>query len=335
MSTATGTAPALSDRTLTRLLRVSVVVLVLGLVAFGVFYYLDQHVAGPPSLVDQQITSAEAAVRKAPNDLDARLQLAAVYQADKRNADALTQYDEILSADGTNRLALLGRGYVYLQQGSLDKARADYAAITGAVASGEFAGADPQLQEAYYYLGVIDVREKKPQEALTQLDAALKIEDTDSDALYQVGLAQLQLNQPKLAVEAFTKALTFVPTGWCDPYTQMAAAYTTLGGPQEASYATAMATFCKGHTAQAKTALQGLTDGPAGVDAMLGLALIAQTEGSTADAVGWYKKVLTVDHSNVQAMSALSELGVGPKAATSGTAATSAKSSSTSTQGHQ
>ncbi len=320
----------LSDRTLTRLLRVSVLTLVVGLLGFGVFYYMDQHVSGTPSFVDQQVASAEAAVRKAPNNLDARLQLAAVYQADKRNSDALAQYDEILKADHGNRLALIGRGYVYIQSGDLAKATADYKAITAAALKGEFAGADPQLQEAHYYLGVIAVMQKKPQNALTELSSALKIESTDSDALYQVGLAQLQLHQPKLAVEAFRKALTFVPTGWCEPYAQMAAAYTSLGSPDEATYATAMGTYCKNRPADAKKALQALTDGSAGVDAMLGLALISQTEGSNADAIAWYKKVLTVDRTNIDAMSALAELGVTPAKAKSTPGA-----KSTTTQGHK
>ncbi len=126
----------LSDRALTRLLRVSVLTLVVGLVGFGVFYFMDQHVSGPPAFVDQQVASAEAAVRQAPGNLDARLQLAAVYQADKRNSDALAQYDEILKADHGNRLALIGRGYVYIQSGDLAKATADYKAITGACRQG-------------------------------------------------------------------------------------------------------------------------------------------------------------------------------------------------------
>ncbi len=307
---------SVSDRTLSRLLRVAVMTLVLGVAGFGSFYYLDQHVSGPPSLIDQQVSSAEAAVRKAPGDLDARLQLAAVYQADKRMDDALAQYKEILKSDAGNRLALLGEGYALIQKGDLAAAGADYHKITDVAVKGEFAGADPQLQEAHYYLGVIGVMQHKPQVALTELDAALKIEGTDSDALYQVGLAQLQLNQPKLAVAAFTKALVFVPTGWCEPYTQLGAAYTTLGQKDEASYATAMATYCKKKPAEAKTQLQALTDGPAKVDAMLGLALIAQTEGSNDDAIAWYRKVLAVDKTNVTAMSTLAQLGVGP---TSGT----------------
>ncbi len=315
---------SMSDRTLNRLLRISVVALVLAIGGFGVFYYLDQHVSAPPSLVDQQVAAAEQAVRKAPSNLDARLQLAAVYQADHRLDDALAQYKEILKADDGNRLALIGRGYVLIQQGDLDAAKADYTVITKASHKGEFAGADPQLQEAYYYLGVIANMQKQPKVALTNLDAALRIEATDSDALYQEGLARMQLGDAKTAVLAFQRAVQFVPTGWCEPWAATAKAYEALGSSDEVAYANAMGAWCKNRPAEAKKELTALTSGSAGVDAMLGLALIAQTDGDEKGAVGWYQKVLTVDRTNVSAMSALAQLGVGPSGTTS-----------SSTQGHK
>jgi len=60
---------------------------------------------------------------------------------------------------------------------------------------------------------------------------------------------------------------------------------------------------------------------------MLGLALVAQTQGDNQGAITWYKKVLTVDKTNIAAMGALAELGVGPTS--------SPTKSSTSTQGHK
>ena len=101
--------PALSasDRRLNRLLRAGVAVFVVGALAFAGVYYQDQHVNAGPSLVDRQIAGAEAAVKKTPNNLGIRLQLAAAYQTDKRPNDALKQYDEVLKADKTNRTALL------------------------------------------------------------------------------------------------------------------------------------------------------------------------------------------------------------------------------------
>jgi len=46
-----------------------VLVLVIGVAAFGVIYYQDQHVDAGPSLVGRQIAGAEAAVKKEPNNV--------------------------------------------------------------------------------------------------------------------------------------------------------------------------------------------------------------------------------------------------------------------------
>ena len=173
---------SISDRTMRRVLRLGVLVLAIGGLSFAGFYYQDQHVDAGPSLIGRQIEGAEQAVRKTPGDIGARLQLAAAYQADKRQGDALKQYDEILKADGTNKTALLGRGGALMAKGDLTAAAAAYRKITASARKGEFAGADPQLQEARYYLGSIALTQGKTKEAITELQAALKIVRSDSDA---------------------------------------------------------------------------------------------------------------------------------------------------------
>ena len=300
------------DRTSSRLPRLLTLVLVVGMLAFGVFYYQDQHVDAGPSLIGRQIEGAEAAVRKAPSNVGIRLQLAAAYQADKRIDDALKQYDEILKADAGNRTALLGRGGVLIAKGDLQAASEAYRKITAVARKGEFAGADPQLEEAHYYLGSIAVKQGNAKEAITELKAALKIDRADSDALYLLGVAQLKADSPQLAVDSLKQALLFVPTGWCEPYSQLTLAYGKLANAPEQAYSTAMADFCHKKPADAKRQLTTLVKGPVAVDALLGLGLIAQTESNNAEAVSWYKKVLTVDRSNVTAISALSQLGAGP-----------------------
>ena len=258
-------------------------------------------------------------MKKAPNNVGTRLQLAAAYLQDKRLDDALKQYDEILKADKTNRTALLGRGGVLIAKGDLTAAAATYHKITDVASKGEFAGADPQLQEAHYYLGSIAVKQGKTKEAINELEAALKIDRTDSDALYLMGVAQLKDGAPQLAVDSLKQALLFVPTGWCEPYSQLALAYGKLGQAPQATYAGAMADFCLKKPADAKPQLKTLTKGPVAVDALLGLGLIAETESNNPEAVSWYKKVLTVDRTNATAISALSRLGVGPGPTSSST----------------
>jgi len=316
--------PSASDRRLSTLLRIGVAVLVIGALAFAGIYYKDQHVDAGPSMVERQISGAEAAVKKTPNNIETRLQLAAAYLQDKRPDDALAQYDEILKADKTNRTVLLGRGRVLFDKGDLTGAFASYHRITDVASKGEFAGADPQAQEAHYYLGSIALKQNKPTVALTELQKALNIDATDSDSLYLTGVAQLKLGAPKLAVEAFKKALLFVPTGWCEPYTQLGVAYGKLNLAPQKTYATGMASFCLNKPAEAKAQLKTLLTGSVKVDALLGLGLIAETESNNAEAVTWYKQVLKVDRANATATAALSRLGAG---------STSGLKSSSTTQG--
>jgi len=295
-----------------RVTRLLTLVLVAGIAAFGAIYYQDQHVAAGPSMVERQTLVAEAAVKKAPNNIAVRLLLADSYRLDKRYDDAVKQYDVILTVDKTNRFALLGRGSVLISKGDLNAAKASYTKITSAERKGEFAGADPQLQEAYYYLGAIAVKQGKATEAITNLTAALKIDSGDSDAYYQMGLAETKAGKTKLAVGAFQQALRFVPTGWCEPYDQLALAYTKIGSKAQAGYNAGMASFCHKKPVDAKRQLKALVTGPMKVDSLLGLALIAETESNNPEAVSWYKQVLTADAQNAAAIAALSRLGVTP-----------------------
>jgi tetratricopeptide (TPR) repeat protein len=302
---------SVSDKTMTRLLRLGFLVLGVGVLLFAGLYYQDQHVNAGPSMVDRQIAGAEAAVKTAPNNVETRLQLAAAYLQDKRSNDALAQYDEILKADNGNRSALLGRGGILIAKGDLTAAAASYHKITDVAAKGEFAGADPMAQEARYDLGSIAVKQGKAKEAITQLSAALKIDATDSDSLYLMGVAQLKAGAPKVAINALKKAILFVPTGWCEPYSQLALAYGKLGLAPQATYASGMADTCK-QPAEAKRLLKTLIKGPIAVDSLLGLALISETESNNPEAISFYKQVLTHDRKNATAVSALLRLGAGP-----------------------
>lgn len=307
---ATPPAPKRRDP-VTLFLWVGSALLVLGLLAFGVLYARDQFVPRAPSISEQGIAQAEAAVREAPNNVPARLTLGTLYAEAQRYGDAVAQFDEILKVDPVNQDAMMGKGYTLTAQGNLEGAAAEYNKVVTMSRSGEFAGADKRLQAAYYYLGAIGVKQGQPAKAVQSLSKALALSPTDSDALYQYGLAQAQLGKHKDAIAYFSKSLTFVPTGWCDPYPQLAASYTALSKPESATYAGAMGEFCTGKADAAKQQLTGLTSGPAAVDAMLGLGLIAQVQNDTDAALGWYRKVLQADPKNATAKAYLEALGSG------------------------
>jgi len=307
-----------SDRVLRIALRIGVAVLVAGVVAFGALYYLGQRTDPGPSLSQRQLTAAEQQVRRTPNSVAARLSLAQAYASARRFDDAIRQYDEILRAVPDHRAALLGRAGLLLAKGDLDGAAAGYRRIVTTQAKGEFSGADPQLQEAHYYLAVIDDRQGRPEQAVTEAQAALRIEPTDSDAWYELGTAQLRSGRAAQAVASLQQALLFVPTGWCDPYDRLVEAYRSLRQAPQAEYASAMVDLCSKRFDQARARLLTLTSGPVAADALVGLGTVAESTGHPAEAIDWYRKALAVRPTSTAAMTGLSRLGVGPTSSPGG-----------------
>ena len=245
-------------------------------IAFSVFYYFDQRVAGGPSIAERQVEHAEAAVVQSPSNVGLRVALAEAYQMDNRLDDSLKQYGEVLRVEPDHRAALLGQGRLLYAKGDVDRAVTPLDKIAKTALKGEFAGADVQLQEALYYLGAIDLQKGRTEDAVAHLKRSLSINPADSDAHYQLGSALLKAGKPKDAVPEFRTAVLFVPTDWCEPYDAMAAAYTALKDEAGQRYAQAMAQFCQGDAAGATKALTGLAEEPQGVDAMVGLGLIAE-----------------------------------------------------------
>lgn len=299
----------ISDRALNRLLAIGVVTLVIAVLTFGVIYFLDQRVDPGPSLIQRQVQSAEQAVRTAPRNIWTRIQLAQAYQSANRLDDALRQYDETLRVDPANRVGLVGRGDVLIAKGNFDQAAASFQKIVVASAGTEFATNDQQLERAFYNLGWIALKQGKAQDAVTQLESAVKIEPTDADAWYLLGTAHLKSGTTARAIEALQRALVFVPTGWCEPYAQLSTVYTKLHQVSEAEYAGAMVDFCQQRPIDAKRRLETLTSTPSALNAMLGLGMIAEKLLDRQGAIRWYQKVLVADPKNFNARAGLARLG--------------------------
>jgi tetratricopeptide (TPR) repeat protein len=301
--------PRISDETLARLLRWGSVVLVALIAFFGVFYVLTQRVDPGPSALDRTVTAAEQSVVKDPRNVAARMTLASAYHQAGRLDDSVTQYSEILKVSKANVDALLARGQVYLEQGKATQAAADFSAITGTAKGGEFARIDERTAAAHYFLGTILLQQGKAAQAVTEVQAALTTDPTDSDAFYVLGQALAAQQQWSPAASAYLSALRFVPTGWCEPYDGLQTAWSKLGQTPQASYAGAMAQICRGDTATATQTLQGLTSGPMAADAMVGLGLAAETSGDSKAAADWYRKAIAKDPKNENAAAGLNRVG--------------------------
>jgi len=302
---------AISDRALKRMVTWGAVVLAVLLVTFGALYFFGQRTSTGPNLAERQVSSAEAAVKANPENVQVRLKLAAAYQAVGRYDDAASQYDEILKAMPMNASALIGAGNVKVAQKDLDGAKVMFSKITQAPA-GEFSSVDPNVEAAHYYLGSIASTQGDLDAAMKELDAALKIDQTDADALYLMATIQAKKGDDKSAVQNLQEAVLFVPTGWCEPYTAMASSYGKLGEADMAEYAGAMNDFCSKNTDSATSRLEKLTSGKAAVPSLLGLGLVAETTSDRTAAISWYQKALVASPNNPTAISALGRLGVTP-----------------------
>jgi len=298
------------DRRLKRILYILIAVTAVLFAIFAVVYYLGQRVDAAPSIPDQAIVKAEAAVKDTPNDIAARLQLANVYAQFGRPDDALAQFNEILKAQPKNRAALLGIGAMLSQKGDLAGAKSKYEAFIKTSGKGEFSAADPQLEQAYYFLGVTNLGLSDVPSAVKALESALVIDRTDADAWFSLGEAQSRAGDYKTAAEAYTTALTFIPAGWCDPYAGLQTAYSKLGDNEGVTFAKGMEAICKGSGSDGVQELTGLTaKGKYQLPALLGLGLAAEHDGNPSQAIEYYTKAAQLDPTNVAARTALARLG--------------------------
>ncbi len=297
----------MSEQTIDRLIRVGLKVVGVGIALVVVAYFVARPHAAP-SLVDRQIAAGEKAVRASPANVGLRLQLAEVYRTAHRPESALEQYGAVLKVEA-NQTALLGRGEVLAEKGELPAARQSIEQAI-AKAGGQYARVNPQLEGAYYALGSVMLKQHQAKEAMLQEQKALKIEPSDADALYAFGTAAVQAGAYDRAVKALRQAVLFVPSGWCEPYEQLANAYRAQHLGPQMEYAGAMVELCEKKPADAARRLARLTSGPVAVDAMLGLGMAAEAESRLASATRWYRKALVADPQNFNARAGLGRLGV-------------------------
>lgn len=310
----------LDERATDRWIRRLAILLVVGVALTAALYVLDRRVDTGPGLAERTVLAAEAKVRDDPNDVNSRLALGDAYEAAGRYQDAALQYGEILKAVPDSRLGLIGHGRTLFLAGDLAGAKRDLNAIIDVAAAGEMAGADPQLEAAYYYLGAIALQEQDAQNAIDLLGRALRINRTDADALLLVGRAFIQVGDPGDAIAALRKAVALVPVGWCDPYADLERAYSAASDAAGASYAAGMTAVCDKRSDEARRILTPLTSGAFAIDAKVGLGLLAESEADLEAAADWYRQALADDPVNFQASQGLARATTTPVTAAHGAA---------------
>ncbi len=322
MSRLTTAHGAVSDRTLNRILLGLVAALVIGLPTIAVVYVLDRNVDPGLPVAERAIAAGEEAVRTEPNKLSNRLGLALAYEAADRHTDAIAQFSEIIKVEPTHRAALLGRADAYVAMGDLEAAARDYQALVDATEGQEMAQVDPQREAAYYGLGSIALAQDRPRDAATLLANALTINRTDADALNLLGTALLRIGDTDNAIKALRAAIALVPSGWCEPYVQLAGAYTAAKNAPGAQYGNGMVAVCEKRSGEAEQLLTPLIGGAFGQDALIGLGLAAEDRGDREAAIAFYLRAYEADPTDFDAIAGLNRLGAPAPSASPGAAAT-------------
>ena len=294
-----------SDRTINRMIIGILAILAVGIPLIGALYFFDQTRDPGPSMADRAILAAEDAVQKSPNSITPRFNLAELYAAKGRYPEAITQYDEILKAQPDKAPVLLGRGKAEAALDQLDAAAADFQKVIAGATGKEMSNFDQQLEAAYYNLGAVELKRNHPKEAADLLAKAIKINRTDADTLYLLGTALVQSGDPKTGIDALRLAVALVPTGWCDPYTEMGVAYTAKQDAPGVAYANGMVALCEKRFAEAQTQLSAASSGTYGIDAFIGLGLLAEEQSDHAAAAQAYNKALAIDPKNFAAITGL------------------------------
>jgi tetratricopeptide (TPR) repeat protein len=286
---------SMSDRQLNRWIKRIAAILVIGTIAFVGFYVFDRW--RPPSapIVDREVASLEAAVQADPSDIASRGRLADLYVTKGRYQEAVTQYQAILATGQSLELAHYGLGTAYQGLGDLDGAAKEFQAVVDIAKDGEMANVDPMLNSAYYALGEIALAQDRPADAVTALEAAVSIKRSDADALYLLGTAYVAVGKPDEAIGVIKQAIAFVPLGWSEPYVALGTAYAAKGDAAHETWAAAMAALSDGDGDTAMAKLQTITDGPAALDAAIGLGLAYERAGDGPTAAEWYRKALVID----------------------------------------
>ena len=299
----------LSTQTLKRAIWVVLIALAASLLVFVGYYVWDRYMhLGDQSPVELNIKHMEEAIKQEPQNPEARLALAESYLRTGRYAEALGQTEQVIDLypDADGALLIAGIAHVRLQQP--ERALEPLERFVALRKDRPMAHTDSALEAAYYFLGESYVNLGRPAEAIPVLEAALSINRTDADALYQIGLAYHAAGQPEIAVERYHQAVRLVPD-FAEAYHGMIEGYSALDQSEYVAYARGMEAFSLGDYKTAKTHLEYATEAlPDFAPAFLGMGLAYEKMGQYEAALAAIKRALELDPGDFAAQQALGRI---------------------------
>lgn len=302
------------DKTFSRIVATLIGMLVLSVVGFGAYYYVDRYHTTAAPMVDREIAQAEQMVRNDPSNPATRIGLAGLYMRKGDHAGAIAQYNEALKIDDANQAALSGLGLAFFRSGKLDESAAAFERLVDLTKDSVPLQRTPAMAAVRYYLGQIYVAKGDLARAEEELRLSLSIRRTDADALIALASVVTQQGRPAEAIEIYRYALLLVPT-FAEAYEGLATAYEAEGLATEAEYARAMVAYSGGSYEAAVAQLQQVVQAkPDFAEAHYGLGVAYGKKGEVDRAIEELRRALELSPTHEPARIAILEMGGQPPA---------------------
>lgn len=300
-----GKGQIMSTKNLQRLVILLLVLIGVVLIGFGGYYYWDRYVhLGDKSPLDLNIEHMEQAIRDDPQNPEPRVALAEFYLTKGLNQDAAQQAGQVLEAYPDNQGAMLITGIAQVRLNQPEAALPPLEQFVAARKDQQMAQTDTALETAYYFLGESYLKLERAEDAIEVLEAALVINRTDADAMFQLGQAYQTAGRYEDAIAQYHEAVRFVPD-FTEAYTGMIDSYGALNQADYVAFARGMQAFTLQDYDTAKTHLEYAVDAlPEFAPAFLGLGLTLEKLDQPEVALKAIQRAIELDPNNFAAQQA-------------------------------
>lgn len=189
-----------------------VAALVIGLGAFlGYSMWAQKASVKETAPASRALDKLVARVRKNPNDLDSRMQLAQTLALAGRDRDAAEQYEAVLKVRKEYVPAISGLGFISLKNKDWKTGERYFRKSVDLLEGNVDATKDSNLEVAYFYLGTSLMEQREYEEAARYFMNALRIRRDASDTHYALAVCFREMDNTNKYRDSLENALLFDP----------------------------------------------------------------------------------------------------------------------------
>lgn len=201
----------LSEAAINRFIKWSSVSLVVAILGYGAYFYVDRYRPQLFTGEQQSIVSARQAVAQEPGNVAARFRLATLYIDNNMLDEAMAETEEVLKVYPNHSRALTIQGVAYLRKGDQDSALEQFERVIELHSKVKFGAFSQDLNNSTFFAGAILLEKGEYAKAAEDFRRALIFDNADADAHAGLGRALYEQGQYEEALAELTLASSFLP----------------------------------------------------------------------------------------------------------------------------